>query len=233
MSPIWNAITWLMNQVGYAICHQFSERSLAYGGRILPVCARDAGLFLGFGVCCAALFLVYGTGPHDYPSRPKMLVLALFIVPTIVDATTSYAGIRSTTNAVRLVTGSLAGAGLAALVFPLAVTRLLSKGEHDERPVAFESWWSIMLLLTVPAGVSLLLWPDWPGAYWLWAPLITLSIVFTLLVLNFLLVSFLLDWSRAEGPRPSATAVGFLAFVACLLELVVSNRLHWLVERYL
>lgn len=233
MNSISNAVIWLMNQVGYAICHQFSERSLAYGGRILPVCARDTGLFLGFGVCCAALFLVYGTRPRRGPSRPKTLVLALFIVPTIIDATTSYAGMRSTTNVWRLVTGSFAGVGFAALVFPLVANRLVPKADYDERPEAFKSWWSILLLLTVPAAVSLLLWPDWPGAYWLWAPLVTLSIVFTLLVLDFLLVSFLLDWARAAQPLPSVTAVVFLAFAACLLELVVSNRLHWLVERYL
>ena len=157
----------------------------------------------------------------------------MFIVPTIIDATTSYAGMRSTTNVWRLVTGSFAGVGFAALVFPLVANRFVPKADYDERPEAFKSWWSILLLLTVPAAVSLLLWPDWPGAYWLWAPLVTLSIVFTLLVLDFLLVSFLLDWARAAQPLPSVTAVVFLAFAACLLELVVSNRLHWLVERYL
>jgi uncharacterized membrane protein len=233
MSSLLDAVTWLMNQVGYAVCHQFSERSLSYGGRVLPVCARDAGLFLGFSVCCAALLIVYGPAPRRYPAWPKVLVLALFMAPTVFDAVTSYAGIRSTTNTLRLVTGSLAGVGFAALIFPLAVTRLLSESEHDERPAAFQSWWSIILLLAVPAGVSLFLRPDWPGAYWLWASLITLSIVFTLLVLNSVLVSFLLDWSGAEGPRPSLTLIGFLALTACLFELVVSNRLHWLVQHYL
>jgi uncharacterized membrane protein len=233
MSSLIDAVTWLMNQIGYAICHQFSQRSLDYGGRVLPVCARDAGLFLGFSACGAALLLIYGTSPRRYPTRPKVLVLALFIVPTIIDAATSYAGIRSTTNGWRLATGLCAGVGLAALVFPLAVTRLVSEGERREKPAAFQSWWSILLLLTVPVGISLALRPDWPGAYWVWAPLVTLSIVFTLLVLNFLLVSFLLDWLRAEKPRPGAATVGFLALVACLIELMISNRLHWLVERHL
>jgi uncharacterized membrane protein len=233
MSPLADALTWLMDQVGYAICHQFSERSLTYGGRVLPVCARDAGLFLGFSVCFVALLFIYGLAPRRYPSLPKVLVLALFIAPMVLDAVTSYAGMRSTTNALRLITGSLAGTGFAALVFPASVSNFASPVREGEQPVAFRSWWSIPLLLAVPAAVSLLLWPDWPGAYWLWAPLVTLSIVFTLLVLNFLLVSFLLDWSRAERGRPSATVIGFLALACSILELVISNRLHWLVERYL
>jgi uncharacterized membrane protein len=227
------AVTWLMNQVGYAICHQFSERSLVYGGRVLPVCARDAGLFLGFSACFVVLLIVYGLVPRSYPSRPKVFIMGLLIIPTIFDAVTSYAGIRSTNNAWRLITGSLAGAGFAALLFPLVVTRLLSKEERRERPAAFQSWRSMLLLLAVPAVVSLVLWPDWPGAYWVWAPLVTLSILFTLLVLNFLLVSFLLDWLRTESPHPGAAAVLFLSLAACLLEVVASNRLHWLVERYL
>jgi uncharacterized membrane protein len=233
MSPLVDALTWLMNQVGYAICHQFSERSLAYGGRVLPVCARDAGLFLGFNVCCMALLVVYGSAPRRYPSRPKVVALALFMVPLFLDAVTSYAGMRSTTNAWRLITGSLAGAGFAALVFPAAVSKFASQAPRSDQPVAFKSWWSIPILLAVPAGVTLLLWPAWPGAYWLWAPLVTLSIVFTLLVLNFLLVAYLLDWSRAERGRTSATVIGFLALACSILELVISNRLHWLVERYL
>jgi uncharacterized membrane protein len=222
-----------MNQVGYAICHQFSERSLSYGGRVLTVCARDAGLFLCFAVCFAALLAFYGRAPRRFASWPKVVALALFILPTVIDATTSYAGLRQTTNAIRLVTGSLAGTGLAALVFPIAVNRLAHLKDTGQREPVFASWWSVPVLLAVPAAVSLLVWPQWPGAYWLWAPLVTLSILFTLLVLNFILVSLLLDWMRGEGELPGPGTAAALAALAALVEVVVSNRLHWLVQRFL
>jgi len=93
MGPISRAVTWLMNQVGYAICHQFAERSLSYGCRTLPVCARDAGLFLGFAACFAALLAFYGRAPRRSASWPKLAALALFILPTVIDAATSYAGL--------------------------------------------------------------------------------------------------------------------------------------------
>lgn len=232
MGPISRAVTWLMNQVGYAICHQFAERSLSYGGRTLPVCARDTGLFLGFAVCFAALLAFYGRAPRRSASWPKLVALALFILPTVIDATTTYAGLRQTTNAIRLVTGSLAGTALAALVFPLAGSRFATEIDPGSGEPVFVSWWSVPSLLAVGAAVSLLVWPDWPGAYWLWAPLVTLSILFTLLVLNFILVALLLDRTRGGVRTPGLSTVLVVAALAVLVEVVVSNRLHWLAERF-
>jgi uncharacterized membrane protein len=235
-ASVTSAITWLMDQVGFAICHQLDDRSLTYGGRVLPVCARDTGMFLGFSVCFVALLLAYGWGRRRYPSWPKIIALALFVLPAVVDATTSYAGLRESTNAIRLVTGALAGAGLAALVFPLSVGVFSPAGEVEDtsiRHTVFRSWWSIPLLLSLPVVISLLLWPDWPGAYWVWAPLVTLSIIFTLLVLNYTLIALALVWSRGEDRLPSATKIAGLASLATLVELVSANRLHWLVERFL
>jgi uncharacterized membrane protein len=231
MGPISRAVTWLMNQVGYAICHQFAERSLAFGGRTLPVCARDAGLFLSFTACFAVLMAAYGRGPRRLASRPKLIALALFVLPMVIDATTSYAAIRQTTNAIRLATGSLAGTCFAAMVFPLAVSRLVPVIDTEDAEPLFASWWSIGALLAVPAAVSLILWPDWPGAYWLWAPLVTLSILFALLVLNFILVSLLFDRRGGEPRSPGPGATALLAAAAVLVEVVASNRLHWLVGR--
>ncbi len=233
MPSIAGGLTWLMDQVGFAICHQLSERSLAYGGRAMPVCARDTGLFLGFAACFVILLLAYGREPRRYPSWPKLLALALFIVPTAFDAATSYAGLRESSNAIRVVTGSLAGTALAALVFPLASSVVSPSGDTGERPAVFESWYSIPFLLAVPAAISLLLMPDWPGAYWTWAPMVTLSILFTLLALNFTLVALAIAWKRGEDRVPGAGKLAGLALAAALVEVLLSNRLHWLVLRVL
>lgn len=233
MPSITGGLTWLMDQVGFAICHQLSERSLAYGGRALPVCARDTGLFLGFAACFVILLLAYGREPRRYPSWPKLLALACFIVPTAFDAATSYAGLRESSNAIRLVTGSLAGTALAALVFPLASCAASPAGDPGERPAVFDPWYSIPLLLAVPAVISLLLWGDWPGAYWTWAPTVTLAIVFTLLVLNFTLIALAVAWARGEDRVPGAGSLAGLALAAALVEVLFSNRLHWLVQRVL
>jgi uncharacterized membrane protein len=230
MGTVADGLTWLMDQVGFAICHQLSERTIAYGSRVMPVCARDTGIFLGFAACFIALLLAYGRKPRRYPTWPKLLVLALFILPTALDAVTSYAGLRESGNLIRLATGSLAGTGLAALVFPLAVSSTEPDNGTEERLLAFGSWWSVALLLCIPVAVTLLVQPDWPGAYWFWAPAVTLSIVFTLFVLNFTLIALAAVWIRGEHRVPGPAPLAGIALAAALLEIVVSNRLHWAVQ---
>lgn len=217
-----------MDQLGFAICHQLPDKTLHYGGRALPVCARDTGMFLGFSVCFLVLLVVYRRDGDRFPSWKVLVALALFLLPTVVDAVTSYAGLRETTNWVRLATGALAGTGIAALVFPVAVSRLT--GGIGRR--ILERRRSVPALLLVPAGICLALWPDWPGAFWLWAPLVSLSILFMLLVLNFTLISLVASWAD-EDRVPRALTVGALAAAAALVELALSNRLHWVVDKLL
>lgn len=215
-----------MDQVGYAICHQLPSRSLSYGGQRLPVCARDTGLFLGFTACFLLLLAVYRLGRTRYPSWPKVVALAAFIVPTVVDAATSYGGLRQSNNIIRLATGALAGVGAAALLFPLAA-RQWSEAEG----AAFESWWSAPALLAVPAAVAAAVYPGWAGGYWLWAPLVTLSILFTFLALNVTLACLLLAWFRDGDSPPAHPAVPVAIGVALVaLELAASNGLHHLFD---
>jgi uncharacterized membrane protein len=221
-------IEWVMNQVGYAVCHQFSQRSLHYGGQKLPVCARDTGFFLAFVACFVVLLLFYGRSGKRYPRAAVVVFLAVLIVPTVVDAITSYAGLRESSNAVREITGALAGTGAAALLFPLASSQMF-KGEEGRR--ILEHFWSLLLLLAVPAAVSLALWPDWPGAFWFWSVLVTLSILLTLFALNYTLVSLLFSWIRGEEGIPQPAVVSVLAAFMVLAEIVLANRLHWIFER--
>jgi len=225
MGAVEDLFKWIMNQVGYAVCHQFSSRSLHYGGQKLPVCARDTGFFLAFAACFIVLLLFYGRRGKRYPPVWTIVALAVLIVPTVIDAITSYAGLRESSNAVREITGAFAGTGAAALLFPIASSRMF-KGEESVR--ILERWWSLVLLLLVPVVVSLALWPDWPGAFWFWAVLVTLSILFALFLLNFTLVSLLFAWLRGEKGVPGAGVITSLTAFMVLVEIIVANRLHWL-----
>lgn len=231
MNAIADALVWFMDEVGFAICHQMPSRTLHYGGRALPVCARDTGLFLGFAVCLAVLLVAYRGRGARYPSWLKIAILAAFVIPMVIDAATSYAGLRETTNAVRLVTGALAGTGLAALVFPLASGELFRRVEDGERPRLLEGRCRLPCLLLIPAGIWLALWPDWPGAYWVWAPLVTIAILFTLFSLNFTLVSLVLEWAVGEERVPGPAVMALIGLGAAAIEIIGSNRLHWLLTR--
>lgn len=227
MDKLADFLIFIMDQVGYAVCHQIPDRTLAFNGRHLPVCARDTGLFLGIAVGLVVLFIAYRRGDGRYPSVWKIVVLALFTVPLIVDALTTYTGLRTTTNDVRLATGALAGAGIAALVFPI-VLRAFSRGDGEKR--LFQTWWSIALLLLIPAGVFAAVKLQWPGAYWLWSLFVTAAVVFTFFILSYTLISLIRELWRGSVMGLNR-AMLLWAGLLTLAEMALFNRLHWLLYR--
>lgn len=111
--------------IGYAICHQISERSFHVDGHPLPLCARCTGIYLGvmigFGVLLAG-----GRGRAAlFAPRRVIAVMALFIVVLGLDGVNSYLhlfpgyrGPYAPTNAIRLLTGSLAGLVMITIMLP-------------------------------------------------------------------------------------------------------------------
>jgi len=106
--------------IGYGLCHQLPERSFFGGGFQLPVCARDTGIYIGFALGLLMLRLLSArTRPSELPRWPVLLLIGLFVGAMGFDGVTSYAGLRETTNDIRLLTGLMTGWGLSALTFPM------------------------------------------------------------------------------------------------------------------
>jgi uncharacterized membrane protein len=89
-------------RVELVACHRLPERSFAWRGRQFPVCARCTGILLGWATY--PLFLL------GLAVLPLWLALALN-VPALADGLTQATGRRTSTNALRLATGLLAGLG--------------------------------------------------------------------------------------------------------------------------
>jgi uncharacterized membrane protein len=228
---IFDFFGWVARQVGFAICHQMTDRSFAFGGMALPVCARCTGLFLGFALTLAALLVIYRRDAVRPPSWKTTGLMFLLVLPMLLDGVSSYAGLRQTSNAVRLATGSLAGAAAAVLFFPLLCEQLRRRvGERETRDVP-ESAWSVPALLAVPVALSLGVTVRWPEAYWLWTAAVSIAILFTILALNFTIVSMVMGRIREEVRAPRAASIAAMALLAVIAELVISNRLHWLVVK--
>ena len=85
-------------------CHRLPHRSFRFRGRQFPVCARCTGILLGYLVYPAFVFGVW----------PATLAGGLLLnLPAMLDGTTQMLGWRESTNALRLVTGVMSGAGQA------------------------------------------------------------------------------------------------------------------------
>jgi len=110
----------LLQLTGYGLCHQLPERSLFGGGVQLPVCARDTGIYIGFIVSLLVIGALHRPEkPRSFPRPWVWGVIGLLIGVMALDGFTSYAGWRSTSNELRLLTGLAAGFGASALLAPI------------------------------------------------------------------------------------------------------------------
>ncbi len=108
-----NADTWEgMDPLSYALyyagdlfCHQKEARSLILNDNQMPVCARDAGLFLGAPLGFLFLWL--------YPRNVPWAIIILMAVPMVLDGSIQLVTEYESNNTMRLLTGTGAGAALA------------------------------------------------------------------------------------------------------------------------
>jgi len=99
------------------------------------VCARDTGIYFGFALALIALtVLARRSRPSELPRWPVLVLIGLFVAAMGVDGVTSYAGLRATTNDIRLVTGLVTGWGLATLTFPMFNTQIWAVPGNGRTP---------------------------------------------------------------------------------------------------
>jgi len=179
-----------MDAIGYAVCHRIDARSFHLGDRQLPLCARCSGMYLG---ALIGLFYQLPLAPRaGLPTRKVSLVLLVFLVAFGVDGINSYIqlipnapALYEPVNPLRLLTGSMLGVGLMAVLLP--TFRQVIWVEPDPAPV-LHSWRQIGGLIGLAALVDLIvLWENplliYPLAILssLTVPLI-LSMVYTILL---------------------------------------------------
>jgi uncharacterized membrane protein len=213
---LWAEMLW---QVGYALCHQLPERSLFIGGYQLPVCARDTGTMLGFG-----LVLTYYLARNRW-KRARLPDVAVLVAAGIgfalfaFDGLSSYIGLRDTSNEIRLISGL--GFGLSLGLMMLTVLSYVAKGDVERRTF---DWRDLLLLLPLLALLYFAVTTDL-GAVWYYV-ISTAVIIFLVLLagtLFFVLFSLLTeDKPRLHNPRVTVS----LTVVAVTLMLTVLWIFH-------
>ncbi len=130
-----------LRTVGYACCAQAPARTIRVGGALMPIDARDAGIYLalllGVGMAVAVGRGRSGAWP---PNHISALLGGLFLAMVLDGINSSLQtrglhGLYNTTNALRVVTG--VGAGLAAAILGLPlVNRVVWRAPDDEAVAA-------------------------------------------------------------------------------------------------
>jgi uncharacterized membrane protein len=112
--------------VGYAVCHQIDSHTFTLGGHHLPLCARCTGTFIGalIGLIGQAVVLHRGRASAFPPSA----ILAVLLGGTAlwaIDGFNSYLALiglphgYEPANQLRLITGTLNGLTMSALIYPV------------------------------------------------------------------------------------------------------------------
>lgn len=101
------------------VCHQIDARSLHIFGVRAAVCARCAGIYLGFLVAAAA-----SLGGAFAPLRRRLARPALWVpaaAPMLADVLCDMTGLHEATIATRLATGLIFGSGAGWIIMPSLV----------------------------------------------------------------------------------------------------------------
>ena len=106
------------------LCHGIETRCLMMFGVPMPICARCTGIYIGLFAGIVA-FVIYPL----VEERVMRVVLYAAAVPMLIDGLTQAAGLRESTNPLRLVTGFAAGFMFAAWALS-AIERRLPHAVH-------------------------------------------------------------------------------------------------------
>jgi uncharacterized membrane protein len=177
--------------IGYAVCHRIAERSFLLGDRQLPLCSRCSGMYLG---ALAGFLFQAGLGRRGgLPGRRIQALLAVFLLAFAVDGINSYLtffpqapNLYVPQNGLRLLTGTLVGVGIAALLLPTFHQVIWQQWE--DRP-ALSSFRQMLLLLPLAGVISASVASENPLLVY---PLALLSVVSLLVIL---VLAYTLVWT--------------------------------------
>ncbi len=231
------------DHAAYAVCHRIGDRSFFIAGRQLPLCARCSGTYLG----ALAGFIVLaarGRGrAHDLPAPRHLLALSLFFVAWGFDGANSYLTLfpglphlYEPHNLLRLITGTLEGLAIAALLLPVFNLTLWSPAgpgqDADAGGPSIAGWPDLAWLVVGGALVVSIVSSEWQPLLYPLALVSGLMIVGLVGAINGLLLVVLRRagpvrrWSQALAPLLGGLALAVLELTAVgLLRAELTARL--------
>ncbi len=168
--------------VGYAVCHQLESHTIDFQGRLLPLCARCTGMYLGTLV--SLVILQKRRHAAGNPSKSLQSVLILFLIAFIVDGVNSTLGFFSSIpqlyppkNWLRLITGLMMGVVIANLLIVLWHQTWWKKASTLP---ALSGWVHFGTIVAANILAGILVWLRVPFLYYPVAIFSTLTIIILL-----------------------------------------------------
>lgn len=160
--------------LGSLICHQLPERTILIDGMLLPVCARDTGIYTGVFACILFITFRRRWGSDRPPDLKYAIALCLMTLPMMIDGAASYSGIWESNNLTRIVTGGLFGLAIPIFLVGLKNFKVYEK---NHKPV-LKSWTDIAVLLAIDLLLLLSIYFDFFVSWWFVSTIIIGSMLF-------------------------------------------------------
>ena len=209
------------DRAAYAVCHRIPARSFAFAGRPLPLCARCSGTYLGAVAGLIALTACGRRRASRLPVPAILAVLGVFLLAWAIDGFNSFLTLipglpylYEPGNLLRLVTGTLQGLVIAAVLLPMANLTLWA--DPDPRR-SIGSWRDLGWLLVAAAAVIALVSSGWPPLLY---PLAILSELAILGLVGLVNTMFVLMLMHREGKATRARDVLFPLLLGLALAAV-------------
>ena len=126
------------NLAGSLICHQLASRSLYADNVVLPVCARDTGIYAGIFTSAFLLLLLRRFKAQKPPGIAISVFMCILMLPMVMDGLLSYGGIIETNNIARLFTGALFGLPIPYFLVPAAHFSIYGVNSREVLKNAYE-----------------------------------------------------------------------------------------------
>lgn len=238
-----SVITWLiltpasvdgkLSALGYAVCHQIDSHSISVGGKILPLCARCTGTFLGLLI--SFVFLSKRKKHGGAPSKTMIALLGLFAAAFFFDGINSsltllpgVTPLYPPDNRLRLFTGLLFGISLANLVLPLWNQTLYNDWEN--KPV-LENWKQLITLVLIILAAGGLILLDIPMLYYPIAILSTGMIIGILSMIYTLLWCIILKRENSLHQFKDGIRILFIGMITAILQVGMMDLARYMLTR--
>jgi len=228
------AIQAFLHWLGFGLCHQLPERSFFGGGIQAPVCARDTGIYIGVIVSVWLISLLHqGRRPREFPTAAGWAAMIVMMGLMVIDGGTEYAGLRTTTNDLRLITGLSFGFAVGALLTPMLNDEIWRRSARER--VLDPAWRLVVWLLAVPVSYVLIRYGG-PLLGVGYPILIGVAVIVTLTTVNLVMVCLLPPFERRAERLRDAWLPILIALALTFLEVWLAGlfrlALLALVARY-
>jgi uncharacterized membrane protein len=147
------AFEFVYNLLGSLFCHQLPSRTISINGIMLPMCARDSGIYTGVFTALVYILVRKRFNSDKPPGLSALVVLCMFMIPMLVDGVGSFLGLRTSSNILRFCTGIYFGSAIPFFVTPAINFKL----DTENRNPVLKGWKELTVIAAVNAALCFII----------------------------------------------------------------------------